>query len=76
MTPKLIINEVVKGISNIMVNPNFEDPLVPEIGTEYVENKINILKQPSYGLNNMLFNYLYNILKKSNFFLSFFFCIC
>jgi hypothetical protein len=55
-----------------MVNPNPEDPLFPEIATEYVENKINILKQPSYGLNNMLFNYLYNIFKKSNF-LSFFY---
>ena len=52
MTSKLIINEVVKGISNLMVNPNFEDPLVPEIWTEYTQNKINILKQPSYGLNN------------------------
>ena len=44
MTPKLNINEVVKGISNLMVNPNLEDPLVPEIATEYAENKINILK--------------------------------
>ena len=58
-------------MSNLMVIPNPEDPLVPEIATQYVENKINILKQPSYGLNNMLFNYLYNIFKKSNF-LSFF----
>ena len=58
-----------------MVNPNPEDPLFPEIATKYAENKINILKQPSYGLNNILFNYLYNILKKSNFFLSFFFLL-
>jgi hypothetical protein len=56
-----------------MVNPNFEDPLVPEIVTKYTENKINILKQPSYGLNNMLFNYLYNIFKKSIFCLFFFY---
>ena len=55
-----------------MVNPNAEDPLVPEIATKYAENKINILKQPSYGLNNMLFNYLYNIFKKSIFCLFFF----
>ena len=55
-----------------MVNPNPEDPLFPEIATEYTENKINILKQPSYGLNNMLFDYLYNIFKKSIFFCLFF----
>ena len=44
MTPKLNINEVVKGISNLILNPNLEAPLVPKIETEYVENKINILK--------------------------------
>ncbi len=38
-SPKLNIHEVVKGISNLMVNPNPGDPLVPEIATEYVENK-------------------------------------
>ena len=38
-------------------NPNLEAPLVPKIETEYVENKINILKQRCYGLNNMLFNF-------------------
>ena len=56
-----------------MVNPNPEDPLFPEIATKYAENKINILKQPSYGLNNMLFNYLYNIFKNQIFCLFFFF---
>ena len=38
-SPKLNINEVVKGILHLMVEPNPGDPLVPEIATEYVENR-------------------------------------
>jgi ubiquitin-conjugating enzyme E2 D/E len=38
-SPKLNIHEVVKGILNLMVNPNPGDPLVPEIATQYVEHR-------------------------------------
>ena len=38
-SPKLNINEVIKGILNLMVNPNPGDPLVPEIAAEYVEHR-------------------------------------
>ena len=38
-SPKLNINEIVKGISNLMLEPNPADPVVPEIASEFIENK-------------------------------------
>ena len=36
---KTKFNEIVKGISNLMLEPNPADPVVPEIASEFIENK-------------------------------------